>query len=369
MTSCSFGAKRLAVAAVLLAALIACGGGSDAVGPNHTPTSLEALSSTTITAPAGSVALERPSVIVRDEHGDPLPGVTVEFTVTSGGGTVTGHTVKTAADGIATVSSWTLGGNATRNTVDASVSGLPTITFVANAGDPCEVTFAHAFGSTTTGKLTLADCQVNDGSFVDFFTVTTPATNTYLFEQESSAFDPYILLLGTDYLVIAENDDVAPNNTNSRIKAILPAGDFIVAANSIAPSSFNSLLTGNYTVHSSTTTEPVSNCEDAFVVKGITTEQSLQTTDCNANGLLSDVYIIFLKTGQTITVTMTSSVIDSSLQLFELRTNGLVAQNEDIDGTTKNASLSFTAQNFGYYIINARTPATGVTGAYTLTVQ
>ena len=368
MTSYPFGAKRLAVVAVL-AVQVACGGGSDAIGPNHTPTSIEAVSSTTITAPAGSVALERPSVIVRDEHNDPLGGVTVEFTVTSGGGTVTGHTVKTAADGTATVSSWTLGANATRNTVDASVAGLPTVTFVANAGDPCAITFAHPFGSTTTGKLTLADCQVNDGSFVDFFTVTTPGTNTYLFEQESSAFDPYILLLGTDYFVIAENDDATATTTNSRIKAILPAGDFIVAANSIAPSSLNSLLTGNYTVHSSITTDPVSNCEDAFVVKGITTQQSLQTSDCSASGLLSDVYIIFLNTGQTVTVTMTSSAIDSYLQLFELRTNAIVAQNDDIDATTKNASLSFTAQNFGYYIINARTTATGVTGAYTLTVQ
>jgi hypothetical protein len=367
MTSHPFGAKRLAVVAVL-AIQIACGG-SDASGPGPKPASIEANSSTTITAPAGSVALERPSVIVRDEHGDPLAGVPVEFTVTSGGGSVTGHTAQTDLDGIATVGNWTLGTSAARNTVDATVASLPAVTFVANAGDPCEVTTAHPFGTTSTGKLTLADCQFNDGSFVDLFAVSTPATNTYLFEQESTAFDSYILLLSTDFVFIGENDDVTSNNPNSRIKAILPAGDWIVAANSIAPNSSTSLLTGSYTVHSSVTSDPVTNCEDAFVARGITTQQSLQTTDCSQNGVLADVYYVFLNTGQTVTVTMTSPAIDSYLQLVELRTNGSVAQNDDTDASTKNASLSYTAATFGYYYIIARTTTAGTTGAYTLTVQ
>ena len=362
MTRKPFGAKRLAVA-VGIAIQAGCGG-SDASGPHHTPTSIEANSSTTITAPAGTAALELPSVIVRDENGEPLSGVTVEFTVTSGGGTITGHTVKTAADGSATVASWTLGAAAASNTVDATVSGLPTVTFTANAGDPCDVTSPHAFGTTTSGKLTLADCQVSDGSFVDFWTFSTPATNTYVFDQESTALDSYILLLGTDYFVIAENDNAGPSSTNSRIKAILPAGNFILAANTFPGE------TGAYTVRSATTTDPVTNCEIAFVVRGITTQQSLQTTDCNQNqaGVFSDAYYIFLNTGQTITVTMTST-IDSYLELYEFRTKALVAQNDDVDATTKNASFSYTAANFGYFIINARTTSAGTTGAYTLTVQ
>src|SRR5690349_14007294 len=123
MTSYPFGAKRLTVVAVL-AVQVACGGGSDASGPKHTPTSIEVNPSTTITAPSGSPQLERPSVIVPDKHAAPVAGVTVELTVTSRRGTVTGHTVQTGVDGVPTVSSWTLGTNAARNTVDASVAGL-----------------------------------------------------------------------------------------------------------------------------------------------------------------------------------------------------------------------------------------------------
>src|SRR5689334_25116084 len=100
------GALRPVVPA-LLTFQVACGG--DASGPKHTPTSVEANSSLTITGPAGQAALERPSVIVRDENGDPMSGASVVFTVTSGDGSVSGATVTTGTDGAATVGTWVLG--------------------------------------------------------------------------------------------------------------------------------------------------------------------------------------------------------------------------------------------------------------------
>src|SRR5256714_14788204 len=93
------GAMRLAVP-VLAGCLFACGG--DASGPGHTATSIEANSSTIITAPAGSAALERPSVIVRDEAGDPIAGINVVFTGTGGDGAVTGASVTTGGTRVAT---------------------------------------------------------------------------------------------------------------------------------------------------------------------------------------------------------------------------------------------------------------------------
>src|SRR5689334_5992252 len=138
MTRFRVGAMRLAVPALFALQLDACGG--DASGPKHTPTSVEANSSLTITGPAGQAALERPSVIVRDENGDPMSGASVVFTVTSGDGSVSGATVTTGTDGAATVGTWVLGQTASTNTVDATVGGLPPITFTANAGDPCRVT-------------------------------------------------------------------------------------------------------------------------------------------------------------------------------------------------------------------------------------
>ncbi|HJP86251.1 MAG TPA: hypothetical protein VJ852_09700 [Gemmatimonadaceae bacterium] len=362
MTRNRFAATHLT--GVALALQLGCGGG-DAAGPNHTPTSIEANSSTIITAPAGTAALERPSVLVRDENGDPLAGVTVQFAVTSGDGSLTGATAKTASDGTATVSNWTLGATAATNTVDATVTGLPSVTFTANAGDPCQVNFTHNFGTTSSGSLGLADCQVSDGSFIDFWSVALPSTGTYLFTETSNVMDSYLLLLTPDLHVIAQNDDAAANTKNSRIKAILPASNFVIGANS-----FSAIETGPYVVASAADQSQVTDCEDVFVAPGIATDQNLQTTDCNLSGFLSDDFIIFLNTGQKITVTMTSPAIDPYLELYSLQGSAaLVASNDDADGTTKNSSLTYTAPNFGYYFVKARTTSTGTTGAYTLTIQ
>ena len=84
-------------------------------------------------ANVGSAVATAPSVLVSDALGRPVPGVTVTFAVASGGGTITGATPVTNASGIATVGSWTLGAVAGSNTLTATVSGLPAVTFTATA--------------------------------------------------------------------------------------------------------------------------------------------------------------------------------------------------------------------------------------------
>jgi len=85
---------------------------------------------------AGGAASPAPAVIVEDAGGHPVAGVTVIFSVTSGGGTVTGETQVTDASGVATVGGWTLGTDGTQtNTLTATaqatgVSGNP-VTFTA----------------------------------------------------------------------------------------------------------------------------------------------------------------------------------------------------------------------------------------------
>jgi hypothetical protein len=76
-----------------------------------------------------------PSVIVRDQFTNPVPGTTISFAVRSGGGSVTGGTQQTNASGIAAVGSWTLGTTAGPDTLMAtsgSLSGSP-VTFNATA--------------------------------------------------------------------------------------------------------------------------------------------------------------------------------------------------------------------------------------------
>jgi hypothetical protein len=95
------------------------------------PTTVAATTITTQTAPAGSAVSAPPGVIVHDQYADPMPGVTVSFGVTGGGGSVNPASVTTDAEGKAQLTSWTLGSAAGENTVSATVSGLPPVTFTA----------------------------------------------------------------------------------------------------------------------------------------------------------------------------------------------------------------------------------------------
>ena len=64
-----------------------------------------------------------PSVVVLDDHRSPVTGATVTFTVTDGGGQLTGGSQTTDANGKATAQSWTLGAVAGDNAVEALVTG------------------------------------------------------------------------------------------------------------------------------------------------------------------------------------------------------------------------------------------------------
>jgi hypothetical protein len=350
----------------LLVLQLSCGG--DASGPGHVPTSIAANSSTTLTAPPGTDVTELPSVLVLDQSGAPVVGATVTFTVTSGGGLVTGGNTTTNPSGIATVGSWTLGTTAGANTLVATTGNLPSVTFTANGSDPCANVTTHVLGSTVAGELTLADCRLPDGSFVDFYAVTIPTGGTYVFSQTSATFDTYLALLTSTDTVIGINDDFGGTGvTDSRLKVIVPAGTYIIAANS-----FLAGAVGTYSLVSAASTTPVTNCEDVFVLPGITSPESLQTTDCPSNGFFSDEYVILLRAGQSITVSMTSSAVDSYLEIRADGDPAVLVSNDDIDATTKNARVTYTVPALtpaGFYIIHAASKVAPATGDYTLTIQ
>ena len=65
----------------------------------------------------------RPAVRVTDASDQPVAGAGVTFAVATGGGSLTGATVVTDANGVAQVGSWTLGATAGAATLTATVSG------------------------------------------------------------------------------------------------------------------------------------------------------------------------------------------------------------------------------------------------------
>ena len=79
----------------------------------------------------GQAVSPAPAVLVLDSFGNPTPGVVVTFTASQGGGTVTGGTVTTGANGVAQVGAWNLGGTPGFNVLTARLASGPTLSFTA----------------------------------------------------------------------------------------------------------------------------------------------------------------------------------------------------------------------------------------------
>jgi hypothetical protein len=319
-------------------------------------------------AMAGTAVPVAPAVSVQDANGNPKAGAVVTFAVGSGGGSITGGTPTSNAAGLAAVGSWTLGPSAGTNTLVATTPGVAPVTFTAIATSAkCSANATHVIGTSTQGALETDDCQFFDGSFIDFYSSTITQANAYYFTQTSSAFNSYVLLGLADGTIVAENNDQVDGSPDARIKAILPAGNYILAANSVNPGA-----TGAYTLSSSIAPSNNGNCELVFVVKNITTSQAIEATDCPIQvnpPVYADGYFILLKAGQSVTVQMSSSAVDSYIQIVRNGGGAVVAENDNRDATTKDAQVTFTATTTDYYAIFTRTAVPGQTGAYTLSIQ
>ena len=109
-------------------------------------------------AVAGAAVATPPSVTVQDTNGNGVAGVAVTFTVASGGGSVTGGSQTSDADGIATVGSWTLGTTAGTNTLDVSAEGVgtgATITATGLSGEAAAVQLEAGDAQSDTVAATL----------------------------------------------------------------------------------------------------------------------------------------------------------------------------------------------------------------------
>ena len=117
--------------AILAALLVSCG--SD-INTTNTWT-LAKFAGDGQSGTVGTAVAIRPAVKITDKNNAAVASATVTFAVASGGGSITGGTVVTGADGVATVGSWTLGSSAGANTLSASSTGAngSPVTFTATA--------------------------------------------------------------------------------------------------------------------------------------------------------------------------------------------------------------------------------------------
>src|SRR6266480_5391007 len=144
-------------------------------------------------ATVGTAVATPPSVIVRDQFANPVPGVAVTFATSGDNGTVDPATaVTTNANGVAAANSWTLGTAAKLDTLRATAAGLSsspvTFTATATAGGPSatQSTVAAAPATITAGAgsstitVTVRDANGNPVSGATVTLAVSPATGSTL---------------------------------------------------------------------------------------------------------------------------------------------------------------------------------------------
>jgi adhesin/invasin len=153
-----------------------------ATGVVGAPASMTKEAGDNQTAVAATAVTTAPAVRITDVHGNPVAGVTVTFAIAAGGGSVTGATAVTNANGGAAVGSWTLGTIAGENTLNATAGALsatfaatgtpaPAANIAKHAGDAQTATVATAVGVSPAVRVT--DIHANPVSGVAvMFTVT-----------------------------------------------------------------------------------------------------------------------------------------------------------------------------------------------------
>ncbi|MBV8520253.1 MAG: PPC domain-containing protein [Acidobacteria bacterium] len=109
-------------------------------------------------------------------------------------------------------------------------------------------------GATVSGALSTSDCQLSDGSYVDFYQFSGTAGTTVTIDLSSSAFDTYLVLLDPNANLAAFDDD-SGGALNSRIVYTLTSsGNWVIGANSL-----HGGATGGYSLHTSCG-NPTSSC-------------------------------------------------------------------------------------------------------------
>ena len=132
--------------------------------------------------------------------------------------------------------------------------------------DACRSAPTLNVGEAVTGSLTSDDCRLPDGSYADRWALTLGSATTVRIDLTSDAFDPYLLLTDAANNVVASDDD-SGTGSNARIEAALPAGTYIVWANTYAAGQ-----TGAYSLAAAAVTGATLNLR----IDGVYLTQSIQ---------------------------------------------------------------------------------------------
>jgi plastocyanin len=223
-------------------------------------------------------------------------------------------------------------------------------------------------GETMSGELTDTDPSVDDkGSYYDLYRITARKGQKLIIEMKSGELDSYLSVgrMDGDTLSVDETDDDGGGEKNARLRyTVKEDGTYIIRTQALEANS-----TGAYTIK---VTERIARPSAIVAVTPNTpmTGELTDTDDEADDGSYFDLYRLTVRAGESITITMRSSAVDSYVVLGEMKDGEWTQTAFDDDGAGgKNARLQHTFDTAGEYFIRANTVGANATGSYTLRVD
>ena len=245
-------------------------------------------------------------------------------------------------------------------TISATSEGRAGTVNVVVAVPVCSQLRPIVVGQSVASTLSSSDCRLTDGSYSQKYELRLTAQTAVTIDMKSTAIDSYLFLQNaTTGAVIAQNDDDG-GQRNARIEQLLPAGTYIVVANSFNAGEFGAFQLSVLPASAACFTAP--SLTVPTVVNG-----TLRTTSCQLrNTIYADRYLLNITTRTTLQLTMTSTAFDAYIGV--LSQAGAVQGEDDDSGGGTNARLTITLDP-GSYTVLATSFDSGVTGAYVLDVR
>lgn len=218
-------------------------------------------------------------------------------------------------------------------------------------------------GQTVQGRLTTTDGETEDGAAYDAFAIRAAAGDRLAIDLTSEAFDPVVRvgrMVEGAFEELAMNDDGPDMGLNARLVFTVPeAGEYLIRATALTGSG-----EGAYTlaVTEGPPPAPSQPIEIGATVAGELTAEDGKSED----GRPADAYRFSGREGQRVRIDMTSSEIDTYLQLFDDNRASL-AEDDDGGPAGTDSRLTYTLPRTGSYIVEARAFSDAL-GPYSLTL-
>jgi hypothetical protein len=321
-----------AIELILLAALLAAPAMADSIAVN---------AGNGQSAIAGTAVYTLPSVFVEDAYNNPVSGVPVTFAVMSGGGSVTGSSVTTGGDGIATAGSWILGTTAGINTLAAtsgSLTGSPvTFTALGTAGPATQVASNSATSQSAAAGTAVA---------------AAPAVII------RDAYNNLVSGVPVTFAVMSGGGSVTGWSVTTGANGVATAGSWILGTtagtNTLAATSGS--LTGSPVIFTATGTSATS----TPVISTITPSSGInngyiRSVDIHGTGFVTGAAIRLVKPGQS-NITMVNPSITFTDITCDFNLIGVPAGTWDV--VLVNADGVTVTDSGGFTVVNASTVAT-----------